>query len=159
MARADQIRDVLANTPAITSVLTGGIYTIQLTSFTGVSRSTTPSAFDSTTGALKPCAFVGEGDLTADGAVVEMGSDSGSIVASAYRPVVIYIYTDGDYTTLDNACDLILRKLLGFKLDDTYPLEWVRINMRELEAILGIAHKSRATLVFHVREAIMRQKL
>lgn len=157
--RADQVRDILVSTSAISSLLTGGIYTIRLTNFTGISRDTTPQAFDAN-GYLKPCAFVGEGDVTVEPQVMmEMGADSGDIAFCLSRPIIIYVYTNRDYATLDDVCTKIVRRLVGYTLSGAYPLELVQMGLRELEQILGIANSSRATIIFRVREAFVDQKI
>lgn len=85
----------------VKTLLTGGIYTYGETGRLGVSRVTTPDAFDATTGALKPCCVVKTRAQMPDGGARDVG-------VASYRTVVelwFYDDTDASYATLRAARD------------------------------------------------------
>jgi hypothetical protein len=95
----------------VATLLTGGIYTFDETGRLGINRNNTPSAFDATTGLLKPCALVKDRGQVPDGGVADDGTQQVS-----YRQIVeVWLYDDGDATrtALDSAKARIFTLLAG----------------------------------------------
>src|SRR5690348_14819186 len=93
------------------TLLTGGIYTFDETGRLGINRDSTPNAFDTTSGLLKPCAIVKDRGRFPDGGVADDVTQRVS-----YRQLVeVWLYDDGDAskTVLDSARARIFTKLAG----------------------------------------------
>lgn len=107
MTIADDAKTTLSAVSAISTALTGGLYTYEDTKRLGINRDTVSSAFDSTTGLLKPCCVIKERGEMGDDGIRDIG------VASYRRVVEIWLYADGDstYDTLETVQGLILTAL------------------------------------------------
>jgi len=89
-----------AGVGGVVTLLTGGVYSFVETGRLGISRTSTPGAFDAD-GLLKPCAVV-----KARGAAPDGGADDDGAQVASYRQVVeVWLYADGDaaQTTIEAA--------------------------------------------------------
>lgn len=138
MSRETQIETLLEADATLMAILTGGIYTSGAVGPEGISRATTPSAFDAN-GYLKPTALVRQRDLVPDGNV----QDGMAQMDSAIQVVEVWLYADqGDgYTAIDNAINRIYSVLRGVQLEDAFPLELANIIQRQRDegALAGAA--------------------
>lgn len=94
----------------VATLLTGGIYTYDETGRLGVNRDNTPSAFNTTTGLLKPCCVV------KDRAQIPDSVSDDATQQSGYRQIVeLWFYDDGDagYATINSAMLRAYRLLHG----------------------------------------------
>lgn len=104
MSFADAIKAILvadSGAGGVNTLLTGGIYTYSESGRLGPNRDATPSAFDSTTGLLKPCCVVKDRSAIPDG-----GASDDAQHLSSYRQVEeLWFYDDGDagYATIQAA--------------------------------------------------------
>jgi len=97
----------------VATLLTGGIYTFAETGELGISRDTTPNAFNATTGLLKPCCVIRVRGQNYDNGPRDIG------VASYRQVVELWFYNDrsATYATIESArtrCIALLdEKMLG----------------------------------------------
>lgn len=121
MTLESSVRTLLLADSTLTATLTGGIFAKESTGVQGISRDTTPTAFDAS-GYLKPCALVRARDLTPDGNV----QDGLEGIASAFQVVEVWVYADAGagYTAIDSAVDRIYALLQGYRPADAFPYEW-----------------------------------
>lgn len=107
------------------AIMTGGVFTAGAVGREGISRDTTPSAFDSTTGYLKPCVLVRQRTLTADSQVVD------TAIASATQVVEIYFYEDSGYTNIDSGLARSFTLFNQYQFSNAFPAEWIGTINRE----------------------------
>lgn len=102
MTISEAIRDALAEDAGLAALLTGGIYSYEQTGRNGISRVTTPDAYDAG-GFLLPCAIVKAGETRPAAAL----RDS---VAGARGAVEVYLYDDGGsgFGTITEARDAVV---------------------------------------------------
>lgn len=95
----------------VATLLTGGVYTYGETGRLGINRDSTPTAFDGTTGLLKPCCVVKQRGQNLDNGITDDGAQHIS-----YRQVVeLWFYADGDngFSTITSARDRAFTVLHG----------------------------------------------
>jgi hypothetical protein len=144
MTIADDIKAVLvADTGAggVNTLLTGGIYTYEDTGRLGINRDSASSAFDSTTGLLKPCCVVKERSQIGDSGIRD-------VAVASYREVVeLWFYNDGNatYDTLESARDRAFLLLDGLMIggDKRVPL-WMGNVLKDRDGALNNAVMLRA---------------
>lgn len=118
MSREQQIATLLLADGTLGAILTGGVYSYGELSPEGITRELTPSAFDSMSGFLLPCAIVKQrGDIP----TFEAGDRAGQ-VTSANVVVEIWIYEAITYTAIDAAKPRIYAVLQGHVLPDSYEI-------------------------------------
>jgi hypothetical protein len=88
MGIGEAVREALAADDGVADLLTGGIYAFEATGRNGISRVTTPEAYDAG-GFLKPCAVVKMGSATKAAAIRDDRS-------GMRQRVEVYLYDDGD---------------------------------------------------------------
>lgn len=127
MSIADDIKAVLVADNGVTganSLFTGGIYTFNETGRTGISRQSTPSAYDVTTYHLKPCCVI-----RARARVSDSGPKDDASQVYSYRQVVevwFYIDSSGSLSTLETAQARVFTVLAGKRIGtDKRTLRWV----------------------------------
>lgn len=104
MSIADDIKTILtadSGAGGVYTLMTGGIYTYENTGRLGISLTNTASAYDSTTGKLKPCLLIKERAEVPDNGVYDDATQEIS-----YRQIVeLWWYDDGDtgWSTLKTA--------------------------------------------------------
>src|SRR5579871_5194998 len=105
MAISETIRDVLAADSTLTSLLTGGVYSYAQTGRNGISRITTPNAYQAG-GFLRPCAVVKSGDVKTVPAIRDSERSTAEIAE-------VFVYDDGDngYSTISSARDRVIALL------------------------------------------------
>ena len=105
MAMSEVIRDLLAADTTLAALLVGGIYSFEQTGRSGISRVTTPDAYEAD-GFLRACAVVKAGDVKTEAAIRDT-------VSGARQAVSVYLYDDGDngYGAILTARDLIVMLL------------------------------------------------
>jgi hypothetical protein len=109
---------------ALSLILTGGVYTAGAVGREGISRDTTPAAFDSN-GYLRPCALVRQRTLTADNQVVDV------TIASATLVLEIYIYEDSGFSSIDSALARLFTLFNQYQFSNSFPVEWIGTINRE----------------------------
>lgn len=105
MGLSEAVRDVLAADEAVAEGLTGGIYAYAQIGRNGLSRGTTPEAYDAN-GFLKPCAVVQAGSVERAKALRD---DSGG----TRQRVEVHLYDDGDsgFSTIRAAAAAVVAAL------------------------------------------------
>lgn len=104
----DVLRAVLAGDGPLSAVLTGGIYTEEVT------RQTTPDGFDAN-GVLRPCAVVR----------VSTETPAGPYARGSRAVATIYVYQDGGHTSIDAAIARIYDLLHQTKpADGIWEVRW-----------------------------------
>lgn len=136
MTLTDDIKTLLAADSTLSTPLTGGLYTFEETKRLGISKQTTPSAFNTQTGILKPCLLVKGRDPVPDGAI----SDLAAQYASFKQVVEIWVYNDGDagYSVINTAIARIYVLLHGKRVS-LVPLRWVNGLREQRDAALQYA--------------------
>ena len=125
MSREDDVYTALHGTLE-TLYLTGGLYKYGALGPDGVSRSETPSAFDSG-GFLKPCGLIRQRSAVNTGDL----SDFDYKLISMREMVEIYLYQDRTYSTIDSAKDWIIIKLTGATFSDSFEVELANVVDRQ----------------------------
>ena len=117
MGLSEAVRDVLAADATLAALLVGGIYSYEDTGRNGISRVTTPDAYESD-GFLRACAVVKAGD-------VRQGSAVRDARVGVRQTVAVYLYDDGDngYGTILTARDWVVGLLDRMWIDG---VGWVR---------------------------------
>lgn len=121
------------------ALLTGGAYASQNLTREGITRETTPGAFDSN-GYLRPCALVRQRGQVADGMV----RDGMAQTVSTRQVVEVYLYQDGGYSTLDAAAARLYTLFEGHAFtgaSGSFPCEWLGTldRLRDNGALNGAA--------------------
>jgi len=88
MAISESIRDVLAADATLTALLVGGIYSYAQTRRNGISRVTTPDAYEAG-GFLRACAIIKASDAKSAASIRDSA-------AGLRQTVTVYLYDDGD---------------------------------------------------------------
>jgi len=103
MAISETIRAVLADDAMLAALLVGGLYSFEQTGRNGISRMTTPDAFN---GFLQPCAVIKAGEGRSAAAIRDSQ-------AGARQMVEGFLYDDGDsgYGAILTARDQVLALL------------------------------------------------
>ena len=137
MSRENDFITRMQSDATLMALLTGGAYAAQSLTREGITRETTPNAFDSA-GYLKPCALVRQRGQVADGMV----RDGMAQVVSTRQVVEIYLYCDSSYSPLDTAAARIKVLFEGVPFtgtDGSFPVEWLgtRDRLRDTGALNG----------------------
>ncbi|MBI1257586.1 MAG: hypothetical protein GC204_08955 [Chloroflexi bacterium] len=105
MAISEVIRGVLADDVTLAALLVGGIYRYEDTGRSGISRVTTPDAYE-VDGFLRACAVIKASEIRSAAAIRDSA-------AGGRQAVSVYLYDDGDngYGTVLTARDLIVTLL------------------------------------------------
>jgi len=98
VAREDDFRTRMTGDTTLMATLTGGVYTSSAVGPEGITRDTTPTAFDAS-GYLKPCALVRQRGSVPTGEVVDYNDRT----TSARQIVEIWLYQDRGYSAIDTA--------------------------------------------------------
>ncbi len=101
MGLSETIRDLLAADTTLSALLVGGLYSFEQTGRNGLSRATTPGAFN---GFLQPCAVIKAGDVRAVTAIRD--SEAG-----VRQTVAVFLYDDSAYGSILTARDRVLALL------------------------------------------------
>lgn len=119
MAIGEVVRDVLADDATLAGLLLGGVYSYEQTGRSGISRVTTPDAYEAG-GFLRPCAVVKAGEARAAVAI----RDS---ISGARRIVQVYLYDDGDngYGAITAARDRVIALLDRQWIEGAGYVRWV----------------------------------
>lgn len=138
MSYEAEIAAILDADATLDALLTGGIHTSVSAGPMGISRDTTPGAFDAN-GYLKPTALVNQRDKVPTGDVLDYETQ-----AESFRQIVqIWLYNDSGsgYATLDTAAARIRTLLMGETLTDSFELRlalWMD-RQRDDGALAGAA--------------------
>ncbi len=117
---------ISANT-AIMAQLTGGVYQSGLTGVEGITRETTPAAFD-TDGYLKPCCLVRQRDLVPTLDVLDYIAQ----LKSSIQVVECWLYQDAPlYDVIDAVSGLLYGLLQGKPLSYSYELDLAHMITRQ----------------------------
>lgn len=138
MSYESEIAAILDADGTLDALLTGGIYVSATVGPLGITRETTPSAFDSND-YLKPCALVKEAAIVPTGDVLDFDAQ----IESARQRVEIWLYADSSagYSTLDTVALRIRALLMGETLTASFDLQLVlwRTRDRDNGALNGAA--------------------
>lgn len=115
MSIVSDAKAVLEADAALVALATGGIYDYDETGPDGISRTTTPDAFD-TNEIIKPCILVKSRGGTPDGALVDEGTKYLSIQA----PLEVWFYEDSGYTNIEAMRDRVYTLLHTYQLASTF---------------------------------------
>lgn len=141
MSRENDVYTILAGDATLLTTLTGGVYKKESTGIDGISRDTAASAFDGSTGFLRPCALVRQRAVVPDGVLRDMVAQKLTV-----REVVeVYLYEDRTYTAIDTAKARIFTLLQGVQLTDSFELGLINIvpRIREMDGPLKNASMER----------------
>lgn len=120
-----EVADLLEADATLDALLTGGVYESATVGPLGISRESTPAAFDAD-GYLKPTALVRQRNIVPTGDVLDFDAK----LESARQVVEVWLYADqsGGYATLDTAAARVRQVLMGETLSDSFELRlalWV----------------------------------
>lgn len=108
-----------ADTAILVALATGGIYDYAETGPDGISRTTTPSAFDDNE-IIKPCIL-----LKSRGAVPDLAlTDEGTQYLSVQEALEVWFYEDTGYTSIEAMRDRVYTLLHATQLANTFKLLW-----------------------------------
>lgn len=142
MSREADIYAILSADATLLATLTGGVYKRESTGIEGITKQTTPAAFD-TDGYPKPCALIAERATVPDGVVKDLMAR----VVSTRVTVEVYLYSDSSagYGPLDTAFARIYALLQGRQLTASFELELVNAvgRWREIDGPLMNANATR----------------
>lgn len=134
MSRESDVAALLTVDVTLMAILTGGIFVYGNVGPEGISRGSTPTAFDAD-GYLLPCALVKQrGEIPTNDMV-----DYGEQMSSARQIVEIWYYQDTGYAALDNARARVRALLQGVTLGDSFELKLVNTQdrLRDPGALAG----------------------
>lgn len=119
MSFESEIAAILDADATLDALLTGGIHQSSTVGVNGITRETTPSAFDAN-GYLKPSALVRQRNRVPTGDVLDFDAQ----IESARQIVEVWLYADSSagYSTLDTAAARIRVLLMGETLTDSFEL-------------------------------------
>ena len=131
MSNQSIITAILEADATLLTTATGGVIEWADTNRLGISRETTPDAFDSTTGLIKPCILVkGRGERP-DGGIAD---DTGQQLSTA-EVVEIWFYEDTGYTNIETMRARVYALLHGQQVDNSlFIVRWAGdpfIQMRD----------------------------
>ena len=136
MSRESDFYAVLNADATLLATLTGGVWKRETLGVEGVTRATAPTAFDATTGYLKPCALIAERATVPDGVVKDLMAQK----VSTRVTVEVYLYGDAGagYSALDTAAARIYVLLQGKQLANSAEIELVNVvgRWREVDGSL-----------------------
>lgn len=138
MSYEAEVAAILEADATLTALLTGGIYTSADVGPLGITRDTTPGAFDAD-GYLRPAALVKQRNRVPTADVLDFDAK----LESARQIVEVWLYADqGDgYTTLDTTAARVRSLLMGRQLTDSFELRlalWID-RQRDTGALAGAA--------------------
>lgn len=134
MAREDDFHARMIADATLMAILTGGVFTSGAVGLEGISRETTPAAFDAN-GYLKPCALVRQRGRVPDNNVRDYQAQK----TSTAQVVEIYLYQDVGYTAIDAAITRLYTLLEGHLFADTFEVQLVNVidRTRDEGALTG----------------------
>jgi len=144
-SHAKLIKDYLATDTGAgkwNTILTGGTFVYEDAGRFGISRQSLASAYDTTTGLLKPCSMIRERSLVPIPGVY----DPNKKLAGVQVMIEIYVLGDGDagYDTIDAALARAYYLLQGHRLTGWFDCQLTARFNRLREAELTDACKGRA---------------
>lgn len=116
----------MAADTTLMALLPGGVFRSGLIGSEGISRDTTPTAFDAS-GWLLPSALVRQRANVPDGVV----SDENAQLDSASQIVEVWFYEDSGYTAIDAAMARVYTLLKGYAFADSFPLALANVIDRQ----------------------------
>lgn len=119
MSFESEVAVVLAADATLMAILTGGVHVSATVGPRGITRETTPTAFDAS-GWLKPCALVRQRNRVPTSDVLDYDAK----IESARQIVEVWLYNDqgSGYATLDTAAARVRTLLMGRQLTDSFEL-------------------------------------
>lgn len=147
MATEDLFKTRMVADSTLMAILGGGVFTAGTVGDLGVTRETTPAAFD-TSGYLKPSALVRQRGNVPDGNV----RDGMAQVTSAIQVVEIYMYQDSGYDQIDLALARLYDLFEGYQFANSFPAELVNIidRQRDTGALAGASLARMDFAVFNI---------
>lgn len=134
MSRESQFETVMEADATLMAILTGGVWTKEVTGVEGIARETAAAAFDGS-GYLRPTALIRQRDTVPDNAV----RDPMAQKVSTSVVVEIYLYEDRGYTSIDAAMSRLFTLLEGYQFNDSFEVQWVNTvdRIRDMGALKG----------------------
>lgn len=125
MSRENDFYAVLNGDATLLATLTGGVWKRETIGVEGLTRATAATAFDGTTGYLRPCALIAERATVPDGVVKDLMAQK----VSTRTVVEVYLFNDAGagYTALDTAAARIYVLLQGKQLANSAEIELVNV--------------------------------
>lgn len=119
MSAISAAKAVLEADATLLATATGGVWTFDSTGRTGINRTSTPAAFDST-GIIKPCILLKLRSSIPDDAVVDEGAQKAS-----YREMIeCWLYADPDFTAIETMSSRIYTLLHCKRLNGPFFFRW-----------------------------------
>jgi len=112
-------KTILEDDATLGAAATGGIYDLGETGPNGISRTTTPDAFDANE-IIKPCILVKTRGATPDGALV----DEAEQYVSVRQVLEVWLYEARGYSNIDTMKDRVYALLHTVQLSDTFMVLW-----------------------------------
>lgn len=119
MSTVSAAKAVLEADATLVALATGGIYDYAETGPDGISRTATPSAFDSNE-IIRPCILLKSRGATPDGAL----TDEGTQYLSVREPLEAWFYEDTGYSNIEAMRNRVYTLLHAQQLTDTFKVLW-----------------------------------
>ena len=119
MSVESTIKAVLEGDATLLATATGGVWSFDETGHMGISRTLTPTAFDST-GVIKPCVLVAQRNAN-PGLTVP---DDASQVMDVRQVVECYCYSDASFATIATMKDRVYALLHAQRLTGPVRVDW-----------------------------------
>lgn len=120
MSRENDFYTRITADSTIMALLTGGVHKAETVGIEGITRETTPAAFDAN-GYLKPCCLVKQRGQVPDGTIFDPITQAQSIS----QVVECWLYQDRLYTTIDSAGERLKALFIGYMFSDSFEIMWV----------------------------------
>lgn len=129
MSRENDFATRMSSDTPLMAILTGGVHKYSATADTGITRETTPTAFDAN-GWLKPCALVKQRNLITTTDVVDYVQP----VQSNRQIIEVRLYQRSEYSSIDTAKARLRALFHGHQFSDSFEVKLIEINERLKDA-------------------------
>lgn len=119
MSTVSAAKAILEADATLVAAATGGIYDFDETGANGISRTTTPDAFDAHE-MIQPCILVKLRSATPDGAL----QDEAEQYVSVREVLEVWFYEDSGYSTINTMRDRVYTLLQNVQLSGTFQCIW-----------------------------------
>lgn len=134
MSREEDFASLMEADDTLMDILLGGVHQTGEVGLEGISRATTPAAFDAN-GFLLPSALVKQRGKVPTGAIVDYNEQ----ISSARQIVEVWLYEDRGYTNIDAAAARLYALLQGHMFSDSYEVRLANVidRTRDEGALAG----------------------
>ena len=119
MSTVSAAKAILEADATLVALATGGVYDYAEAGPDGISRTTTPDAFDSN-GIIKPCILLKSRGGVPDGAL----TDEGTQYLSVREALEVWFYEDTGYANIEAMRDRVYTLLHATQLTNTFKVLW-----------------------------------